>query len=127
MSKVHDNEIISYEVDLKNYQIIVHTQYQESALIKNTDIIFQNVLAHFFQNELSGSIIFDIEKYDIIRFLKNNSDLLKKQKNYCWPMVYDTEKELAEKLLEGEYSYYVISSSYGLNGWVLAKVMRITP
>lgn len=127
MSKVHDNEIMSYEVDLKNHQIIVHTQYQKSALIKNTDIVFHNVLVHFFQNELSGSIIFDIEKYDIIRFLKNNSDLLKKQKNYCWPMAYDTEEELTEKLLEGQYSYYVISSSYGLNGWILAKSYEITP
>lgn len=125
MSKVHDNEIVSYKVDLKNHKIIVHTQYQESALVKDIDIIFYDVLVHFFQNELSGSIIFDIEKYEIGQFLKNNSELLKKKKNYCWPMDYDTEEELTERLLKDQYSYYVISSSYGLNGWVLAKSYEI--
>jgi hypothetical protein len=126
VSKVHDNEIVSYKVDLKNHKIIVHTQYQESALVKDIDIIFHDVLVHLFQNELSGSIIFDIEKYEIGQFLKNNSELLKKKKNYCWPMDYDTEKELTERLLKDQYSYYVISSSYGLNGWVLAKSYEIT-
>lgn len=126
MVRIHDNEIVSYEVDLKNHQIILHTQYKDSGSIKNTDIIFHDVLVHFFQNELSGSIIFDIEKSDITLFLKNNSDLLKKQKNYCWPMPYRTEEELTEGLLKGQYSYYVISSSYGLNGWILAKSYEIT-
>lgn len=126
MLKIHDNEIISYEIDLKNYQIILHTQYKISGRIKNIDIIFYNVLVHFFQNELRGSIIFDIEKYDINIFLKKNSDLLKKKKNYCWPMIYSTEEELKERLLEGQYSYYIISSSYGLNGWVLAKSYNTT-
>jgi hypothetical protein len=41
-------------------------------------------------------------------------------------MDYDTEKELTERLLKDQYSYYVISSSYGLNGWVLAKSYEIT-
>ncbi|MTI49248.1 MAG: hypothetical protein FH761_15555 [Firmicutes bacterium] len=68
-----------------------------------------------------GSIIFDIEKYSIDYFIKNNSDLLEKHKSYSWPMNYDTIEELREKLVREEYSYYVISSSYGLNGWILAK------
>lgn len=126
MSKIHDNEIISYEVDLKNQKIIIHTENPYSELIKNADIIFSDVLAHFFKTELSGSIIFDIDKYDIIQFLKDNSDLLKTEKNYGWPIDYNTIEELTERLLKDQYSYYVISSSYGLNGWVLAKSYVIT-
>lgn len=118
---IHDNEIMSYEVDLKKNQIILHTQYKEAGVIRNTNIFFYDVLVHFFQNELSGSILFDIEKYDVNLFIKRNSDLLKKKKNYCWPMSYNTEDELAERLIADQYCYYAISSSYGLNGWVLAK------
>jgi hypothetical protein len=121
VSKIHDNEIISYEVDLKNQKIIIHTQYNSSTLIEKTDIVFSNVLAHFFENQLQGSIIFDIEEYEIIQFIEDNSDLLKKQKNYCWPMDYDTAEELAEILLKEQYSYYVITSSYGLSGWIVSK------
>lgn len=123
VSKIHDNEIISYEVDLRNRKIIIHTEYHDSTLIKNTDVIFYDVLVHSFRTELSGSIIFDIDKYEIIQFLKDNSELLKKEKNYCWPMDYNTIEELTERL--DQYSYYVISSSYGLSGWVLAKSYEI--
>lgn len=126
MSKVHDNEIISYEVDLRNRKIIIHTEYRDLMVGKNADVIFHGVLAHSFQTELSGSIIFDIDKYEITQFLKDNIDLLKKEKNYCWPIDYNTVEELTEKLVRDQYSYYVISSSYGLHGWVLSKGYEIT-
>lgn len=121
MVKIHDYEITSYEVDLKNQKINIHAECNDSTLISKTIIIFVDVLAHFFENQLNGSIIFDIEKYEIVQFIKDNIDLLKKQKNYCWPMDYNTDQELIEKLCKEQYSYYVISSSYGLNGWILAK------
>lgn len=125
MPKIHDNEIISYEVDLKNQKIIMHTEYYDSKFIERICIVFSDVLVHFFENELSGSIIFDIEEYSLNQFVKDNSKLLEKQKNYCWPMDYDTIKELTENLLKEQFSYYVISSSYGLGGWVLAKNYEI--
>lgn len=125
MSIIHDSEIISYVVDLKSRKIIMHTEHHVSTLVKNIDIIFSDVLVHSFNNELSGSIIFDIDKYDITKFMEDNRGLLEKQKNYCWPMYYDTTEELTNKLLQEQYSYYVISSSYGLSGWILAKSYQI--
>jgi hypothetical protein len=119
--KIHDNEIISYEVHLKNQKIIIHTEYHELKVVKSTKIVFSDVLVHFFENELSGSIIFDIKEYSLNQFFKDNNELLEKQKNYCWPMDYNTIKELTGILLKEQFSYYVISSSYGLSGWVLAK------
>jgi len=125
VSILHDSEIISYVVDLKGRKIKIHMEQHASTLVKNIDIIFSDVLAHSFNNELSGSIIFDIDKYDITKFMEDNRGLLEKQKNYCWPMYYDTTKELANKLLQEQYCYYVISSSYGLSGWILAKSYQI--
>jgi len=125
VSIIHDSEIISYVVDLKSRKIIMHTEHHVSTLVKNIDIIFSDVLVHSFNNELSGSIIFDIDKYDITKFMEDNRGLLEKQKNYCWPMYYDTTEELTNKLLQEQYSYYVISSSYGLSGWILAKSYQI--
>lgn len=118
MLEVHDNEIISYEVNLKDQRIIIHSIYQ---YLVHIDIVFYNVLAHLFENHLKGSIILSIDRKKINQFTEDNIDLLKKQKNYCWPMDYDTIEELEERLLEQQYVYYIISSSYGLYGWVLAK------
>lgn len=121
MQSVHDNEIVSYEVNLRSEKIIMHTEYQTSSIFKKMDLIFSGVLVHLFEQELPGSIILNIIRYDIIEFLEDNSELLKKHKPYCWPFYYKTEEELREKVTTGEYYYYVISSSYGLNGWVVAK------
>ncbi|WP_252250315.1 hypothetical protein [Clostridium sp. ZBS13] len=125
MFNIHDNEIVSYKVDLKNQKITIHTEDNDLKLIKSTDIIFSDVLAHFFENQLNGSVIFDIGEYNINQFVNENSELLEKQKNYCWPIDYNTIEELTEKLLKDKYCYYVISSSYGLSGWVLAKNYEI--
>lgn len=121
MQSVHDNEIVSYEVNLRSEKIIIHTEYQTSSICEKMDLIFSGVLVHLFEQELPGSIILKIERYDIIEFLEDYSELLKKLKPYCWPFFYKTEEELRERLLKGQYFYYVILSSYGLNGWVVAK------
>ena len=89
------------------------------------DIVFYNVLVHFFENQLSHSIIFDICKYDVNKFIKDNNQLLNKRKNYCWPIDYDNIEELISTLEKEEYNYYIISSSYGLEGWVLAKKVKL--
>ncbi|WP_438350662.1 hypothetical protein ACP8HI_08480 [Paenibacillus sp. FA6] len=125
MSIVHDNEILSYEINLKQNKIVIHTEYQNSNKIENTNIIFYDVLAHLFETQLPGSIIFDIDNYEIHHFIEENKEILEKQKNYCWPMEYKTINELEEKLMIEQYKYCVISSSYGLSGWVLAKKYEI--
>ncbi|GAA0134814.1 hypothetical protein YSY43_16540 [Paenibacillus sp. YSY-4.3] len=123
MSNIHDNEIISYEVDLKNHKIIIHTIQNPGST--STEIVFCDVLAHLFETQLEGSIIFDVNEYELSYFFKDNHELLEKQKNSCWPMEYDTIEELTEKLVKEQYTYYVVTSSYGLNGWVLAKKYEI--
>ncbi|MBD7911526.1 hypothetical protein [Clostridium cibarium] len=121
MSNIHDNEIISYKVNLKNQKIIIYTEYQKRKITKKTDVIFYDVLVHFFENELPGSTILDIDEHNINQFIRDNSKLLEQRKDSCWPIDYNTIEELTRELLKEQYSYYIISSSYGLNGWVLAK------
>ena len=121
MANVHDNEIISYNVDLYNNKIVFHTKNDNTKITPKVDIVFTSVLAHYFENEIKGSTILDIEKYSIDKFIKDNEMLLKQGKDFCWPIYYDTIEELNEKLLKEQYNYYLISASYGLNGWILAK------
>lgn len=125
MFNIHDNEIISYEVCLKDKKIIIHSKNNYSKLNEYIDIVFYNVLVHFFENQLSHSIIFDICKYDVNKFIQDNNQLLNKRKKYCWPIDYDNIEELISTLEKEEYNYYVISSSYGLEGWVLAKKVKL--
>lgn len=125
MPSVHDNIILSYEVDLENERIRMRTRSYHSDLSEDTDILFSGVLAHSFETPFQGSIIFDIDEVALDHFINYNRELLEKGKDQGWPITYDTDKELETKLIDGEYLYFVISSSYGLSGWVLAKKVEM--
>jgi hypothetical protein len=125
MAEIHDNKILSYTVDLENQNIIIHTEYWYHDVCEKTDIIFENVTAHLFKDESKGSILFDIEAYDLDDFIEENKELLGKQRDYGWPALYKTEDELLAKLKDNNQSYYVITSSVGLYGWVLAEKMKV--
>ena len=127
MSMVHDNLITSYCVDFEAETLVMKTFYHDhfDKNIENTDIIFTGYLTHMFGNETKGSIIFDIEEYPLHLFLERESELLKDNKNYGWPISYKTESELVEFLQTHNYKIFEVASSYGLCGWVLAKEMDI--
>lgn len=126
MSQVHDNVILSYTVDLENQKIVLHTKYSNRAFNEQTTVEFINVIAHSFQNEVKSSTIFEIDSLSLEDFIKDNNDSLMKQKDYGWPMMYTTEKELLNELQKAKQSYFTIDSSIGLCGWVLAEKMNIT-
>lgn len=121
MLNIHDNEIMSYKVNFEDQKIILCTKCYSTILTSNVNIIFSNVLVHYFEDEIRGSILFDVEEYSITQFIKDNSNLLKKRKNKCWPFDYDTIAHLNKRLENEKYKYFIIFSSCGLNGWVLAK------
>lgn len=125
MTQIHDSEIVSYEVDLKNSKLRLNLQQHELENLKHIDVVFNVVLVHFFETALQGSIIFDVEERGIDKFIKENSNLLNKQKEYSWPIDYNDVKELNDLLVNNQYRYYIITSSYGLNGWVIAKNYEI--
>lgn len=122
MNYVHDNEIISYQVVLANHIISLNTKYEEEVI----SIKFTGVMAHLFENELSGSIILDIVEYPTSLFFEQNAKILDERKNHCWPIYYKTIEELDAIINNDKYTYYIIYSAYGLNGWVLAKEIEIT-
>lgn len=123
MSKnIHDNEIISYNVNFKKKEITFETLNYKNETIM---IVFQDVLAHLFEIEMPNSIIFDIEEFEPEEMIEENIELLENTKGYCWPISYNNTNELLEKLKLGKYNYYVISSSFGLSGWILAKAMKV--
>jgi hypothetical protein len=125
MSQVHDNIILSYEVDLQNDLIRLHTRYDYEQKQEATEIIFTGVLTHLFEHQLKGSIIFDIGESDISSFIKDNNALLLINQIYSWPKMYNTLDELEKDLVKERYKYIILMSSYGMNGWVLAKNYEI--
>ncbi|MEK3717329.1 hypothetical protein [Paenibacillus sp. FSL R7-0333] len=124
MQNIHDNEIVSYTVDLQKSKITFQTLGGKDNEVP-VRIEFIDVLAHMFETQLQGSILLDISQFEISRFVKSNKELLEHQKDSAWPIYYEKRADLLEYLLHENYNYYVISASYGLNGWVVAKEYNI--
>lgn len=124
MPSVHDNKILSYSVDLQNDELTIHTQ-SDSTAADRIDIIFTGVFNHFFEQPLKGSIILAITESPIEHFIQENEELLNRNKGYCWPIVFDSADQIETVLIKGAYKYITLLSSYGLNGWVLARDMEI--
>jgi hypothetical protein len=127
MSQVHDNEILSYQVDFEHEQLLLKTRYFfGDHLTENTDIIFDGYLTHIFNHECKGSILFDIEECPLSIFIEREHEMIAENRNYAWPINYqtdDTRAELTAFMQENGYKVFEVSSSYGLYGWVLAKQM----
>ena len=115
---VHDAKITAYYVDINANKIKMETDGGKT-------IEFFDVMTHRFECILECNIIFDISEHEIANFIKDNAEIIKKLKNYCWPVVYDNENELAAFLEKNGYKYITVTSSYGLNGFVLAKGYKI--
>ncbi|MFS7402069.1 hypothetical protein [Carnobacterium maltaromaticum] len=77
MKSVHDNEIVSYEVNLKENRIKLNT------VIRNTEekieVTFSNIIVHIFEEELPASIISDIEESNLEKIFKPNEKLVQKK------------------------------------------------
>ena len=129
MSEIHDNIIKSYYVDLEKGIILFNTVYYCNNIHEKTTIEFNNVMGHLFTYETKDSIIFDIEKYtieDYIKYVLDGGKILNEIENYDFPFKYEDEQELIENLKQNNQNYFIINSSYGLGGWVLAEEMKIS-
>ncbi|WP_413497280.1 hypothetical protein [Carnobacterium maltaromaticum] len=116
--KMHDNEIISYEINLKEQTINIKTQAPNE---KEEYIFFTDVFAYYFENQLLGSVILDLFEEPLEKFVVDNESLLIEGRKNAWPMHYKEISQLEAKVKAGNLKYYIIASSYGLRGWVLAK------
>jgi hypothetical protein len=115
---VHDNKIESYHVLLHDKQLVINTINEVNSTV---DLIFDEVLAHFFEDVTCQNVIFDIESRTISSFVAENRELLACHKKYGWPTNYESVESLQRMLADKCFNYYVISCSSGLNGWILAK------
>lgn len=121
---MHDDYIVGYSVNLEERDVVIQTYNDNTKQQKK--ICFSEVLTHCFKCIIDYNIISDICECEILSFVKENQEELIKMEGYCWPIDYQTEQELTDFLVDNEYKYIKINSSYGMFGWILAKSYKIT-
>ena len=124
---VHDNNLYAYAVICDQRQIMLHTEFVHGSATEYTDVVFSGVVAHYFEDVLSGNILFDINEVDPETIVRERADLFAGRKNYGWPdgIRYRDVDDLVGILRRLGVRGYEIGSSYGMSGWVLAAAMAI--
>ncbi|MGX7149048.1 hypothetical protein [Enterococcus ureasiticus] len=121
MNSLHDYEILNYNINFKNSLLTMDVTNEDS----NKRIEFVGAIAHQFSDEIPYSIILDLDELDMKHFFSSNKDLLEEKKNSGWPLICSSVEELEKMLQESDIRYYVLYSSYGMTGWVLAERVEI--
>lgn len=121
MTTIHDYRLDSYSIDFIEKKIEMNISLKQS----RKKIIFSHFFCNYFQEEKPCSILADIEVVPIEKFFIENKKLLEEEKKYAWPIMYNEPNDLVEKILEMDLKYFWLNSSYGMNGWILAKEVSI--
>ena len=124
MISIHDNEVQSYTVDMRNKTIRLDTTWSHEDKREHTVVEFRGVTAHYLVDATYQNMLFSIEEDSIDTFIFDNKPLMQKSIHTCWPCFYGNLDELEQYLRKEEARYFVISASIGLNGWVLAREME---
>ena len=117
---VHDD--FAYAVDCDGRRLVLHTAYRDGEPVEYTDVVFHDVVAHRFEHDLPGGILFDVEEVPVATVARANADHFAAGTRYGWPAVaYPGDPELfADRLTAAGVRAFGVQSSYGLCGWVLA-------
>jgi len=121
---VHDNVVLGYEVLCAEREIRLRTLYPDQEPPEQTDVRFTGVLAYHFDHALMNTSLFDIEEVSLQRVYDMFADVFLRSKNYGWPIAsYSGPEDLLARLRAHGVRAFVVSSSYGMNGFVLAEAM----
>lgn len=119
---LHDNKVLNYCVDFKCQTLHMDTQTEAG---KTVSIHFSGLLAHWFENVIQDNILFDMDEITVEGFFQQYRSLLDKSILYGFPACYSTE-ELREKMTQEKIRVFVIGSSLGLCGFVLAQEAELS-
>jgi hypothetical protein len=67
--EVHDNALVSYEVQCEARRILMRTEYRGVTAVEVTDVVFTAVQGYHFQHGALGNIIAELQEVPLESFL----------------------------------------------------------
>ena len=122
----HDDYLVSYEVNCETRRIKLHVRSRESELA-NRIVVFTGVEGYRFENDAFGNIIFSLELISVEKLMAEfGSDISKSFRMAGAPGPWAVDlAAAAQALIAKRVQGFILSSSYGLSGWVLARDVSV--
>lgn len=115
---VHDGVVTSYHVDSEHRTILIHTHRREANPPDQVAIEFSGVSAYHFEGDTLGTVLFDVTECTVEDIRDEYRELFVRLAPYGWPPVVAGQ---------ANRKAYLVSSSYGMHGFVFAESMRLVP
>jgi hypothetical protein len=128
LPSLHDDFLVSYEVSCETRQIKVRAKRDPrrppARNEERTDhvIVFNGVEGYQFENDAFGNIIFSLELIPVAQLLATSGARIAESFRMVGAPPWAADlASAAELLAEKGTQGFVLSSSYGLSGWILAR------
>jgi hypothetical protein len=124
---VHDSLLVAYSVNSESEELVLSLQPHHGSASSPFKVIFSGAVAHCFDAPHLPAILYDIEAVTAEQlFTEHWQHIERGQKANGWPGPWAATLATATQFarssnLQGFY----VSSSYGLSGWVLAKLAEV--
>lgn len=127
LPSLHDDFLVSYEVNSETRQIKLRAKRDPREPAgqgerTNHTIVFNGVEGYQFENDNFGNIIFSLEAVPIERILATYvSRIAESYRMAGAPESWAADLASAPQVLAAKGTQgFILSSSYGLSGWILA-------
>jgi hypothetical protein len=128
LPSLHDDFLVSYEVNCETRQIKIRAKRDPTISAVNEEqtshaIVFNGVEGYQFENDNFGNIIVSLEAVSVEQILAScGSQIAKSYRMAGAPDSWASDLAAAPQVLAAkDMRGFILSSSYGLSGWVLAK------
>ena len=119
---LHDNRVLRYCTDFEAHTLHMDTRTEAG---ENVSVHFTGLLAHWFENVIQDNILFGMDEITADVFFKQYKEMLDRTVSYGFPACCSIEG-LRERMDREHIRVFVIDSSLGLCGFVLAQEVEIT-
>ena len=118
---LHDNKVLRYCADFETHTLRMDTQTETGGMVS---VHFTGLLAHWFENVIQDNILFGMEEITVGGFFEQYQERLDHSLQYGFPACCSIE-ELRERMGREKSRVFVIGSSLGLCGFVLAQEVEL--
>ena len=118
---LHDNRVLRYYADFEAHILHMDTQTEAG---EKVSVHFTGLLAHWFENVVQDNILFDMEEITLEGFFQQYKDFLNESLRFGFPACCITG-ERRERMEREHIRVFVINSSLGLCGFVLAQEVEL--
>ena len=118
---LHDNRVLRCCADFEAHTLYMDTRTEAGETVS---VRFTGLLAHWFENVIQDNILFGMDEIAVDGFFEQYKNLLDRTLHYGFPACCRVE-ELRERMERENIRAFVIDSSLGLCGFVLAQEVEI--